>query len=161
MPFSLLSLGAVGFGLAHNEASIIINQYSGTLLSADYLKLVLFRFPLALHTGWLAAAALLNFNGWLAVSNQSIALQTSAAFISTFIASLAGGFLSIRSNDPFIALTIAWALAALSTKTFKRKQDLVSIDTQFALAQTESFFSKIMIGTAIGIVSKPAWSKLF
>jgi hypothetical protein len=46
------------------------------------------RLPISLHAGWLAAAALLNVNGWAAARGSAIGSQLALAFGSVYIVSL-------------------------------------------------------------------------
>lgn len=158
LPMSLLTFGAISFGFSHHHFSRAIAELP-SMLSWDGLTLSLMRFPLALHTGWLAAASLLNFNTWIAVSFRTMDTQIAIAFLSIYAAAVVGLVVTASSKDPFIAFTIAWALAALADRTQKKQfspkdspDRLVEVDTLGALAKTEKTLSYSMIAVGVGAV---------
>lgn len=161
LPMSLLALGAGSFALAHWELSRAIAQLP-SLRSWEGFALLLMRFPLALHTGWLSAASLLNFNTWIAASFRSMDTQIAIAFVSIYAACIVGGTLTAFSKDPFIAFTIAWALAALADRTAKKQTSQegsadrqTSADTLGALAKTEKTLSFTMLAVGVGAAVSP------
>jgi len=109
------------------------------------IGLLLVRWPISLHASWLTAASLLNLNAWAAVSNISMGDQVAIGFFSSYFATIAGSILSYKLGDPFIALTVAWALAALSAQTKKGCQVDLPIDTIDALARTVIHIILILI----------------
>ena len=158
LPMSLLALGSVSYALAHRELSMVLN---GLDLFGSWaaVKLLLLRFPFALHTGWLAAASLLNFNTWIAASVRSMDTQIAFAFLSTYVAALVGGALTLTSKDPMLACTVAWALAALSVRTGQKITEATpqtSPDTLSALAKTEKGLAFAMLAVGVGSAVVPA-----
>lgn len=125
------------------------------------LILVLFRFPLSLHAGWLSAATLLNLNGWISYKRLSIPAQISAAYFSIFTAFVLGVFTSLKFKDPFLAFTVAWATAALSYQAKLKSKEDVNKDSEIILSSlsiTEDILYKLLV--VIGIVS-PVATDLF
>lgn len=151
LPMSLLAAGAASLFYCHNELTkgidalwlpdlFALNMSLSRFLTFENLwkKLILLvvRFPISLHATWLTAASLLNLNAWGAVSNISVGDQVALGFFSAYFATIAGALLSFKQGDPFIAITVAWALAALAAQTKNRCQVDLPIDTIDALART-------------------------
>ena len=158
LPMSLLASGAASLFYAHYEFSKGIeslwlpNLHEMTLsrfLTFENLWkkiiLIILRFPISLHATWLTCASLLNLNSWAAVSNLSLGNQVAIGFFSSYFGAIAGSVLSYRLGDPFIALTVAWALAALSAQTKNRCQVDLPIDTIDALSTTVYIYIYIYI----------------
>jgi len=145
----LLALGSASFGLAHNVLSEAITGYAGGYWDKERIGLILMRFPLALHTGWLAAASLLNLNGWAVLANTTPRFQTNVAFLSAILGSIVGGVLSVRSGDGWIALTVAWALQALANRTSRRIIPQISLNTKNQLSSLEGLLSKVLMVVAV------------
>ena len=129
---------------------------------------ILVRFPLSLHATWMAAACLLNLNGWATVSMRSIAFQASLAIASAYFASILGTVMSLctvmitrishvlisfqveiiiimRFNqaDIFIAATVAWTLFAIAVEVKQQKksssaQKIAARDIKETIAFTSS-----------------------
>ena len=154
LPTSCLALAALSLGLGHNALTVAIDSAH----VGSRLPLLLIRFPFALHTGWLAAATLLNLNGWIVLADQSLPMQISIAYLSAYIGAAVGAALSIRSGDPFLGLTVAWALLAVSVRTDQKLGErplLADADTQLSLSMTERALS-ILVGTiSIGAAALP------
>mmetsp|Transcript_1117 Transcript_1117/g.1819 ORF Transcript_1117/g.1819 Transcript_1117/m.1819 type:complete len:328 (+) Transcript_1117:145-1128(+) len=156
LPMILLALGSGSLALAHNELTFAINNLSDAFNAGSKIKLLLLRFPFALHTGWLAAASLLNLNAWISVSKYSMDQQITTAFLSAYLGAAVGAGLSIRSGDPLIALTVAWALAALSDRTAQKVAEqpaVISPDTQKALSLTEKGLSYLLAAIGAGVAA--------
>lgn len=85
-------------------------------------------------------------------------MQISIAYLSAYIGAAVGAALSIRSGDPFLGLTVAWALLAVSVRTDQKlgeKPLLADADTQRSLSMTERALS-ILVGTiSIGAAALP------
>ena len=82
------------------------------------------RFPLALHHGWITAAAVVNVNSWLAVSDypneiSSAEFQARAAFISHAAAAFIGCRVSWTSKDP----TFSGSSRGRSTRSRRRRME--------------------------------------
>lgn len=145
LPSLLLALGAVSFGSSHRELTLQLAQAPDTW---SRVALLLLRFPIALHTGWLAAAALLNLNGWVAVSNVSLDKQLAIATASAYLATALGFAYTLYSGDSFVGFTVAWALAALADKTANNCDvDAGPVAVQ-ALALTERALSTWLLITS-------------
>jgi hypothetical protein len=153
-----LGLGAISLLGAHNELTKAI--LPGPAMSVwEKTSLILMRSPISLHAGWLCAATLLNLNGWAAVSKLTLGTQVAIGFASAYIAAIVGAYVSVTRGDPLVALTVAWALAALASQTRTQSQvkDLPA-STAEALSVTEKFLSNVLVGTA---VVAPTISKMF
>ena len=70
----------------------------------------LVRWPVALHFGWITAAALVNANNWLARTVVSVRAKEAAAHASALVAVAAAAYVSVTTADPIYAGVIAWAL---------------------------------------------------
>lgn len=165
LPAALLTLASASFGLAHLELTSSIRYLSSAFNSEAQNHLFLVRFPLALHFAWLAAASLLNFNSWLAVSKASVDTQLSAAFLSAYGAATLGIAFAWKTRDPFIAFTLAWALAALSDRTRQKSTAALVVEgsalnsgrkglfgrAHGALATTEKVLSYILLALGVAV----------
>ncbi|RYD82369.1 MAG: hypothetical protein EOP84_09500 [Verrucomicrobiaceae bacterium] len=67
IPTLLLAASSLSFGLAHGEITAFILEQGGSLSVLARGMLYAFRLPFSMHSVWMAAAALLNFNSWVAV----------------------------------------------------------------------------------------------
>lgn len=108
-------------------------------------------FPVALHAGWLMAAALLNVNSWVTESGATLGQNVAMAFFSTYFAAALGAFASIKTRNPFVMATIAWALAAVASNTRKNeKVQAAKLDevTREALYITEKQVSNALLASA-------------
>ena len=147
LPMMFLGLSAISFAGSHQILTNSIESISTGFFALDKLLLVLCRSPIALHTGWLAAATLLNLNGWASVSKASAAIQIMLAFASVFIGTSIGAVLSIRTKDFLIAGTVAWAITAVAYKTREKMSspnNIAAKDTLAALALSEDFASNAL-----------------
>ena len=149
-PMLCLASASASLLVVHSEITKIIYPWSSTW---EKVALIALRSPISLHATWLTAAALLNLNGWASVAKTTIATQTSVAFFSAYLAVAAGGFFAVSRGDPLIALTVAWALAALSSRTLtdgtarvkKNQKNAAPMAVVEALAQTEITLAKVMV----------------
>ena len=165
LPSALLTLACASFGLAHLELTSSIRYLSSAFNAEAQNHLFLVRFPLALHFAWLAAASLLNFNSWLAVSKASVDSQLSAAFLSAYGAATLGIVFALKTRDPFIAFTLAWALASLSDRTRQKSTAALVAEgsalnsgrkglfgrAHGALATTEKVLSYVLLGLGAAV----------
>lgn len=119
VPAALLGAACYSMFSAHSIVSRAILDVTSSWLAGTKENIFHFlvRFPLALHAGWLAAATLLNINGAAAAAGAALGNQIALAYLSSYMAFGAGAFLTYRSRDPCVALTVAWALRALAVKT--------------------------------------------
>jgi len=164
LPALCLAAGSASLLGAHNEITKTIYPWSSVW---EKLGLILLRSPISLHATWLTAAALLNLNGWAAVSKTSVATQTAVAFFSAYLAAAAGTFFSVTRGDPLIAFTVAWALAALSTRTLQDgkarikggKKGAAPLAVVESLALTEKVLSRAMV--VLGVAAPTLARNLF
>jgi hypothetical protein len=147
LPSLLLACAAFSMFNAHIELTLAMREFGESWTGQviwPKLGLALLRFPIALHTGWLCAATLLNVNGWAAVSHISTGRQIALAFGSSYGAALLGAWLSYASEDPFLALTVAWAMRALAVNHYDEKKQqrktgklVIAPETTEALSVTQ------------------------
>lgn len=157
IPTVLLTLGMVAFGAAHFEITAFLNAWSPTMTTSK-AAMLLFRVPFAMHTSWLAAAAALNLNSYVALRGSSKGVQIAVAHMCAYVAFLLGLYGSISRNDPVISLTIAWALEAVSTRSVEKMhlpRNLVGPDVYESLALTEGMLSNAMKCVSLGIIVAP------
>lgn len=163
LPMLLLASASASMGLAHKQFTDSIDVVNGFWSNGVSRAAMLARFPLALHTGWLAAASLLNLNGW-AAKTSGLGTQIAAAFSSSFLAAAVSSALAIASGDGFISATAAWALAALSYRTNIKAVDtrknpklnaVVSADVQEGLSIVEGILSKALQALSLVLAAKP------
>ena len=156
MPATLLGLGAGSYLMLAKEITNSIFLESNSFQTKALLYL--FRVPISLHTGWLTAATLLNFNSYAATSNFSMGSQIALAIASAYIATAGGAAAAIWLKDPVLALTVAWALAAVANETkYHSKIDLHK-DTKEALVLTENTLVRSLVAVALGV---PVFRKMF
>ena len=120
------------------------------------------RFPLALHHGWITAAAVVNVNAWLAVSDypneiSSAEFQARAAFISHAAAAFIGGRVSWTSKDPTFAGVIAWALYAIAADGGWRKQlvERIGEEPLRAIARNALFHARVASALCVYLAAEP------
>jgi len=123
LPASFLAGGAASVLGAHRVFTSAIMTLGPQHSLNEKLLLLVCRFPLALHGTWLAAATLLNVNGWAAVGPSTVPFQLAVAFTSAFIAFSIAGAVTWQTKDVFIAATAAWALAALADRATSKGKD--------------------------------------
>jgi len=130
---------------------------------------------------WLAAATVLNLNAWMSVSNASTAVQVPVAYLSGLIAFVVGGcrlpfysshdqiirmkytvyhvitplpVMTVFSGDPWIALTAAWALSAVRSRTlFKIEKAGKAVQVLQSLAKMEQVLVALLLAIAVGRVA--------
>ena len=120
------------------------------------------RFPLALHHGWITAAAVVNVNSWLAVSDypneiSSAEFQARAAFISHAAAAFIGCRVSWMTKDPTFAGVIAWALYAIAADGGWRKRlvERIGEEPLRAIARNALFHARVASALCVYLVAKP------
>lgn len=157
VPTCFLALGTIAFTTAHYEITRFIKDNYPVMGFAKG-GIMLFRVPFAMHAAWLAAATLINFNSFVAVSRQSKGTQIAAALLSAVAAFAFGLYGSLSTGDPILSMTAAWALEACATKTFdkmKQPNNIVSPEVHESLAITESIFSNVLKCISLGIIVAP------
>jgi hypothetical protein len=135
-----LLFAAVSMLLCHNELTKVIDMNN-----SFHQKLVLLalRFPISLHSTWLVAASLVNFNSWIAFQKTALSSQVSWAYASLYVAVMAGVVITILNADPFIALTLSWALLGISCETKLSKVEVPEI-VKLSLSSSEKVLSQLM-----------------
>mmetsp|Transcript_5306 Transcript_5306/g.21703 ORF Transcript_5306/g.21703 Transcript_5306/m.21703 type:complete len:347 (-) Transcript_5306:38-1078(-) len=120
------------------------------------------RFPLALHHGWITAAAVVNVNSWLAVSDypneiSSAEFQARAAFISHAAAAFIGCRVSWMTKDPTFAGVIAWALYAIAADGGWRKRlvERIGEEPLRAIARNALFHARVASALCVYLAAKP------
>lgn len=167
LPMIMLVGCGLSFGMCHWQFTSALNYLSSTFNADTRNILYLLRFPFALHAAWVACATLLNFNVLLAVDNYSRSVQVAAAFFSAYGGAALGIALTLRTRDPFLALTVAWALSALSDRTHQKAVSIAagkstenpennSGSTERALATTEKVLSFLLIAFGAASVTPNA-----
>ena len=154
VPMGCLGLASVTFGIAHYKCTVYMQ---GMHLLAK-CAMMLFRFPLALHTAWLACATLLTLNSWLSVSQAKRVVQIIAAFSSAFLAAFLGIASMYYTQDAIIGLTFAWALDGLACRALECSyvpQELASQDIYETLSNTESWLSNLLKFLCLLVVAGP------
>lgn len=152
LPMMFLALASTSFFAAHREITLLITASKTPFMGK--FGLLLCRFPLALHAAWLAAATVLNLNAWISVSNASTAFQVPVAYLSGLIAFAVGGLMTVFSGDPWIALTAAWALSAVRSRTIlKLAKAGKSAQVLQSLAKMEQVWVALLLAIAVGRVA--------
>jgi len=157
VPATLLACAAASQLANHAAMTDAINDSTGSTWTK--LGLIMLRFPISLHASWLCAAALLNFNGWFARAKVPMSRQVALAGASAYLASGLAAVLTLMRGDPFLALTVAWALKAVAVQTTSDSAtqvlNLPKI-TKDSLSETESALSAllILVATASPLVSR-------
>ena len=156
LPMIALTLGSAALFGAHG---ILTDAILPSMDVWEKARLIALRSPISLHATWLTAAALLNLNAWISVSQISLGCQVAVGFASAYIAAIAGAVIAVRRGDPLVALVVAWALAALASQT-REKCEVAALpgSTVEALALTEKTLSNLLLPLAI---AAPTLSKMF
>lgn len=76
---------------------------------------LLYFLPLSLHFGWTTAAALVNWNGNLALTVDSPQVLAGAGWASVVAATAVGVAVTLSRSAPVYGAVIAWALAACAS----------------------------------------------
>ena len=126
---SLSLLGAYNqFYLAHpSSAGNDTELWSSSAFQAasNSWALVVARSIIAVHSTWMMGAALINFNSWIALSSdQRFSRRThiAIAFMSAWFIATVGMLLSMYSSDISFALTCAWTLDALASRSLDKSK---------------------------------------
>lgn len=120
VPTLLLGCTALGLGAAH-RALRRLDRAAAFPLGLDLGV----RWPLALHLGWITAAALVNLNNWLARRGSSVALKEAAAIGSVAAAVAAAAYVWQTTGDAVVGFVSFWALSAVVADGGKAAQGVV------------------------------------
>lgn len=151
-----LCLAGAAFSMIHLHGTFSSQlqaiQMKGVSSLGQQVAVSLLRFPVALHAGWLAAATLLNINGWVAYRKASTHQQLALAFASVYGAGALALLVGIPRGDPFFIGTIAWAAAGLADKMRRQPPtQLADPVALLALGDTEALASQALLVMA-GVV---------
>jgi len=102
---------AVSLSAAHNN-----------IVDEDAEERLFLYAPISLHFGWTSAAALVNWNGYVARSCDSASLKLAALFISLGLAAVLGVGITRERQCPLYGMTVAWAITAVAVQTSKSVQ---------------------------------------
>jgi hypothetical protein len=80
-------------------------------------------FPIAIHFGWTSAAALVNWNGNIAMVSGSAQTVAISAWTSAVVGAVAGVVVTVVRQAPVYGGTIAWALAACAGSMRRRLEE--------------------------------------
>jgi hypothetical protein len=101
-----------GIALSLNRAHLVYSQATTGYSLAQYLLHIM---PVTLHFGWTTAAALVNFNGSLAVASSSPQVLAVAGWTSVVAATVVSVIVTVSRRAPLYGGVIAWALAACAS----------------------------------------------
>lgn len=119
VPSLLLGATALGLGASHRA----LRDYSKSLPPGLNLMV---RWPLVLHFGWVTAAALVNFNNWLALRGTSVVLKETAVYASVGAALGVAGLVWEDTGDVGVVAVVCWALSAVASNGAKSAKGVVS-----------------------------------
>jgi hypothetical protein len=121
-------LSGIALSLARAHA-----EYSKMQPLVTWKQYLVYLLPLTLHFGWTTAAALVNFNGTLAMpSDVSAKLLAVAGWASAVGAAVLGVGITLRRGAPMYGGVLAWALVACGTGVMQRLQDIKFFDSKMA-----------------------------
>jgi len=112
-------LTGIAYSMSRAHAGFV---FDGSLYAKkEYL---LFFLPMTLHFGWTTAAALVNWNGSIAMGeNVSPKLVAWTGHFSIALATGLGVFVSLTRQAPVFGGVIAWALTACATGMYQRLEE--------------------------------------
>lgn len=154
IPTLFLALGTCAFAKMHLEITLFLRSYEG----AASFGILLLRIPFAIHASWLAAATLLNFNSFAAVSQMSKGMQIALAHASALTAAICGVLFAVYTNDCVVAFTIAWALAAVanrSTEKSKLSSGVFPSEIHESIAASSHVLANVTTCIGFGILVAP------
>mmetsp|Transcript_31708 Transcript_31708/g.73558 ORF Transcript_31708/g.73558 Transcript_31708/m.73558 type:complete len:270 (+) Transcript_31708:92-901(+) len=79
-------------------------------------------YPITLHFAWTTAAALVNWNGYLARCTSAVTLKLAGALLSAALATTLGTSLAVNRRSALYAGTVAWALLAVGVQTLRSER---------------------------------------
>jgi hypothetical protein len=134
----------------------------GSGFSSENIGYFIAAFPIALHAGWLMAAALLNANSFVVENGATTAQNIALAFFSTYTAAGLATAVTYKTHNPFVMGVSAWALAAVADNTRNGKaQPTAKLEscTKDALAITEKKVSNTLLLLAPVVASSSILKK--
>ena len=142
---ALLAAEAVALGGAHRVLRALARADAG-MTAPVYLSCHL---PLALHFGWITAAAVVNANSYIAVAHAAPHVQLSLAFASVWCAAALGVSVTIASGDPTVAGVLGWALAAVAADGGRRAKETLGETPLAALTHSAATAAKALVGVGV------------
>lgn len=149
LPAALLSAEAAALSGAHG--ALIASSASKPMTIATY---VCVHLPVAMHFGWITAAAVVSANSFAQVARWAPSTKLSFAFVSVWLAVATAAGVSITTGDPVIALTVAWALSAVAADGGKSDTNEFGDVPLKALAHSAATAAKGLSGIGLLIIAK-------
>jgi hypothetical protein len=112
-------LSAIAYSLSQAHRRIV---QLCSLKKMSVVSFLVFVLPIALHFGWTAAAALVNWNGSVAQRIGTPLATAGVGYISAIGATVLGIYLTRTRSAPTVGAVLAWALAACATGMTERLQ---------------------------------------
>ena len=153
LPGALLAAEAVALGGAH-RAMVLVSGLEGYALPLN--AYLCGHLPLAMHFGWITAAAVVSANSFAAVAAWPQRTRVSLAFKSTWLAAAAAAYVSATSGDPVPSFVVAWALAAVASDGGRSEAGDVGEEALRSLAGAASTAAKLLTAVALGLTVKNA-----
>jgi len=119
-PF-ISSFHLTGIAVALNRAHAAYTSTPSPLSMGNYL---LYFLPMTLHFGWTTAAALVNWNGSVAMmSSASATTVATVGVVSAVLATVVSVAVTLSRRAPVYGGAIAWALAGCASGMQQRLQE--------------------------------------
>lgn len=154
LPGALLAAEAVALGGAHRAMVSVSGLEKNALTLNAYLC---GHLPLAMHFGWITAAAVVSANSFAAVAAWPKQTRVSLAFKSTRLAAAAAAYVSATSGDPVPSFVVAWALAAVASDGGESDAGDVGREALRSLASTAATAAKLLFAFASALTAKNAF----
>ena len=157
LPGALLAAEAAALGGAH-RALVLVSGLEGHALS--FREYFCGHLPLAMHFGWITAAAVVSANSFAAVAAWPKRTRVSLAFKSIRLAAAFASCVSVTSGDPVPSFVVAWALAAVVSDGGKSETADVGDEALRSLAGAAATAAKLLAAVALGLTAKNATNLL-
>jgi hypothetical protein len=152
----LLLVAVALFGAYYHFTSLQNKYYR----SYGWMFWIFAQIPLTLHFGWISAALLVNFNGFLVRWGAPLAVQLAVATACLYIAAALGILLMLSRFDFIYGLTIAWAVNGVRYGTERCLgnsnclQSLPGITAEALKAQilTAEFLTALLLAVALWVM---------
>uniref|UniRef100_A0A7S1RET6 Uncharacterized protein n=1 Tax=Alexandrium catenella TaxID=2925 RepID=A0A7S1RET6_ALECA len=83
---------------------------------------VVLRVPVTLHFGWTTAAALVNWNGYVARCTSAPTPKLAVALLSAALATSVGSSVTVDRGSGLYGGTVAWAILAVGVQTVRSER---------------------------------------
>lgn len=124
----------VSAGMLTGIASSLAIAHKALVVEGDVESLqnyLLYVLPVSLHFGWTTAAALVNWNGNIAMLCENEKVVAGAAWTSAVVAAALGVAVTVTRQAPIFGGVVAWALTACAGGMHERtKQIDAKIETR-------------------------------